>query len=408
MSDSHGRVDEAGNVYVNTPAGEEVHVGQYQAGTPEQGLAFYRRRYDELRGKADLQIARLKEGKVTPEAVASLVDELRNAVANPTSVGDLSALSGKAEAIESLIAARRDALVAEKAAAKAAALEAREKIVAEAESLAESVQWKATGDRFRELIDVWKAAPHGERSVEQELWKRFSAARSTFDKNRRQHFATLDAARKDALAAKVALVERAEALATSTDWNETARAYRDLMAEWKVAPRGSRSDEDSLWSRFRGAQDAFFAARSAVLDVRDGEFKENLTAKEALADEAEALLPITDVAAAKRAIRGIADKWEAIGHVPRNDKDRIEGRLRRVEDAIRAAEESAWKRSDPSRRAFAQSTVDTFTNSVNKIAADLAKAKEKGEQRAIIEAEKRLASAQALLDAAARNLAEFE
>ena len=140
--------------------------------------------------------------------------------------------------------------------------------------------------------------PAGDRSTrdaEQELWKRFSTARSAFDKARRAHFATLDATRKEASAVKEGIIAQAEELSTCTDWGDTARAYRDLMDQWKAAPRAGRADEDALWSRFRAAQDAFFEARSAAHAERDEDQRDNLRAKEALATEAEALLPIRDL-----------------------------------------------------------------------------------------------------------------
>lgn len=129
-------------------------------------------------------------------------------------------------------------------------------------------------------MDTWKGLPRLDRKSDDELWHRFSHARSAFSKRRKAHFAALDAQREDARKAKEKLVTEAEALSGSTDWVTTAARYRDLMTEWKAAGRAQRESEDDLWNRFRGAQDVFFAARSEVFAERDAEQGENLKLKE--------------------------------------------------------------------------------------------------------------------------------
>lgn len=405
-----GRVADDGTVFVRRPDGTEAEVGQWAAGEPAAGLAFFERKYEGIKAEADLLLARLKDGKGSPESVTILVGKLRDTVASPNVVGDLAVLSTMAEQIEAAGAARQQAAAAARAEARTRTMSARTAIAEEAESLADSTQWKSTGDRFKALQEQWTALPRADRSTrdaEQELWKRFSAARSTFDKARRVHFATLDASRKDAAVAKEQIIARAEELSTSTDWSATSRAYRGLMDEWKAAPRAGRGDEDRLWARFRAAQDVFFAARNAAQSERDSDEQQNAVAKSALADEAEALLPIRDLAAAKAALRSIGERWNAIGHVPRGDRDRIEGRLRRVEDAAKRAEEEQWRRSDPAKRALAESTVATFQASLDKLEAQAAKASAAGDTRTAADLTGRIDQTRALLDAAQNSLAEY-
>ncbi|MCU0283303.1 MAG: DUF349 domain-containing protein [Candidatus Nanopelagicales bacterium] len=406
----HGRVADDGTVYVRRPDGTEVAVGQWAAGDPAAGLAFFERKYDGLKVEAELLLTRLKDGKGSPESVAVVTAKLREQLETPHVVGDLAALGGLAEQLEAAGEARRVQAAAAKEAAREQVLAARRAIAEEAEQLATSTQWKATGERFKELQTQWSALPRGEkatRDVEQELWKRFSSARSGFDRARRAHFAQLDATRKEATAAKEAIIARAEALSSSTEWNETTRAYRGLMDEWKAAPRAGRTDEDKLWARFRAAQDAFFAARNAVAAERDEDQRANLTAKEALAAEAEALLPIRDLAAARAALRGIGERWNAIGHVPLADRDRVEGRLRRVEDAVHRFEADQWRRTDPAKRALAESTVQTFRDSLAKLETQAAAAQAAGNAAKAADLQGRITQTQALLAAAESSLAEY-
>lgn len=407
----HGRVAEDGTVYVRLPDdGGEVSVGQWAAGDPAAGLAFFEHRYEGLRAEADLLLQRLRSGKGSPDSVAPVSAKLRATVESPNVVGDLAALAALADELEQAGTARKEAVAEAREAARERALAERTALIEEAESLAASTQWKTTGDRFRELQTAWTALPRGDRAsrdAEQELWKRFSAARSAFDKARRAHFTAMDANRKEAIAAKEAIIARAVALSASTEWADTSRAYRDLMDQWKAAPRAGRADEDRLWARFRAAQDAFFAARAAVHSEREDDQRANAQAKEALAAEAEALLPITDLDSARSALRSIAERWTVIGHVPRGDRERIEGRLRRVEDAVRRFEEDQWRRSDPAKRALAASTVETFRASLAKLEAEAYAAQASGNQAKAAELTSRAAQTQSLLAAAENSWAEY-
>lgn len=394
-----GRFDADGTVYVRT-AGGDVAVGQYTIGTPEEGLAFFVRKFDDLRAELSLAKQRLSEGKATPEGVAQLVARTRAELETPKMVGDLTLLASDIVELEVANAQKAAERQAQKAAQRAETLGKREAIVVEAEGLADSNQWKSTGDRFKVMLDEWKALPHADRTSEQALWKRFSAARTTFDKARRTHFALRDAQTSEAKALRVAIVEEAEALATSTDWANAKQAYHNLMDRWKAAPRGNRKDDDALWNRFRDAQQRFFDARNADLAVRDEALKGNLDLKLTLLQEAEALLPVTNLATAKKALRSIAERWEAIGYVPRADKERVEGRLRKVEQAIKDLEQDEWRRTDPARKAFASDTASTFRSGVEKAQRDLDAAKAKGDATAIASAEAKLSSAKMLLEAA--------
>jgi len=273
--------------------------------------------------------------------------------------------------------------------------------------LAQSTQWKATGERYRELLDSWKTMPHGDRAAEQGLWKRFSTARSAFDKARRSHFAALEVQRADATVAKERLIAQAQVLAASTDWGPTRAAFRSLLDEWKAAPRGSRKDEDAWWARFKAAQDQFFAASTAANDERETQFRANAQVKEELLAQAQALLPVTDLAAARKALAEIQTKWESAGMVPRADKDRLDGGLRKIEDSVKNAESDRWRRTDPAKKAFAQSAVDKFQESIDKLTATRNKAAVAGDTAAVTKAEASIANTVPLLEAAQASLAEY-
>ena len=394
-----GRIDDEGVAWLRTPGGEVV-VGHWAAGTAAEGLAYFGRKYDDILVEVDLAAYRLRDGRGRVDQAKAAVSHARAALAEPTFIGDVQQLIAACDDVDRLMAEQRAEREAEKARQRQAALEHREALVVEAEKLAESRQWKATGDRFAAILEEWKAAPHVDRATEQSLWRRFSAARAAFDRQRRQHFAGVEAQRKEAIATKQALIAEAEALSVSTDWAGTTRLYRGLMDRWKAAGNAGRGEEERLWTRFRAAQDAFFAARDAANAERDVELRANLERKEALAAEAEALLPVTDLAAAKRTLRSIQDRWEAIGHVPRADRERIEGRLRKVEETVRSADQKRWGGSSPEVRARAEDTAAKFRAAVERAQGEVEAARERGDYVAMAKAEQSLESTRALLDAA--------
>jgi hypothetical protein len=339
-----GRVEPDGTVILNAPEGEVV-VGQWAAGEPSEGLAFFGRKYDDLVVEIDLIDKRLADHRATAEQAEAVLVRVREALAARSFVGDVAALEARCDHLAAAVQAGKDAARARKAEQREAAMATRRALAEEAEGLRESTSWRTTTERYAAIVEEWKGLPRGERAAEQELWQRISSARTAFDKRRRQHFTELDGQRKDALTRKRELIATAEALSTSTDWARTSKQLRDLMNDWKAAPRASRADEEKLWKRFKAAQDAFYAARSAVEDAEQEQLRANVPAKEALAAEAEALLPVTDLKAAKAALRSIQDRWDRAGDLPRGERDRVEGRLKRVEEAVRAAEADAWRGS---------------------------------------------------------------
>jgi Domain of Unknown Function (DUF349) len=391
-----GRVDADGTVYVKTAAGEKV-VGSWQAGTPEEGLAHFARRFADLVTEVDLVEARLKSGAADASHSLASVKRLRTTLDEAHVVGDIDGLAARldqlaAQAEEKAGEARaaRDAARLEAAARKTALVEEAEKLAAE------STGWKTAGDRLKEILDEWKTIRGVDKKTDGELWKRFAAARDGFTRRRGAHFATLDGQRKQAQAAKEALVTEAESLAESTDWAPTATRLKELMTEWKAAPRASKEVEQRLWERFRGAQDAFFSRRSEVFSARDAEQKDNLERKQALLAEIEALDIDTDPKGAQARLRDAQAQWHDIGRVPRENAASLDRRWRAVEEKIRVAMDSAWRRTTPQDNPL----LTQMREQVAEAEQRLERARAAGDQRRVRDAEQALVSKRQFLDLA--------
>ncbi|MFD8675171.1 DUF349 domain-containing protein [Streptomyces seoulensis] len=405
-SDPWGRVDETGTVYVRTADGEQV-VGSWAAGSPEEALAYFERKYEGLVVEIGLLEKRVQTTDLSAKDAQTAIGHIREQVDAHHAVGDLEALRTRLDKLVEKVESRREERKAQRAKQSDEARKAKEDLVAEAEQLAASDQWRVAGERLRALVDTWKGLPRLDRKSDDELWHRFSHARSAFSKRRKAHFAQLDSQREDARRVKERLVAEAEALSGSTDWGVTAARYRELMADWKAAGRAQREHEDDLWNRFRGAQDVFFAARSSVFAERDAEQGENLKLKEALAEEAEQILPVRDLKAARAAFRSVNERWEAIGHVPRDARGKVEGRMHAVERAIQEAEEAEWRRTNPEARARAAGLTGQLQAAVDKLRGQAEQARAQGNTSRADKLERELEGRQALLDQALKGLEEF-
>ncbi|GAA1676049.1 hypothetical protein GCM10010977_22240 [Citricoccus zhacaiensis] len=390
------KVSDDGHVILIDGA-EEHPVGQFPDGTKDEALAYFSRKYDEVVSQVMLLEQRVATGAPAGE-IQKTLGHLRQTIGERGMVGDMPALRARVEALQTRL---DDLKLAEKLAlekAQAQQLATREAIVAEAEELAakdpQQVQWKQASARMAELFENWKAAqkagPRLGKSVEDGLWKRFRTARTTHDKHRRAFFSQLDATNSKAKSAKEKLIARAEALSTSTDWGPTAGAYRDLMDEWKAAPRASRKEDDALWARFRAAQDVFFNARKATNDEIDKEYGENLKVKEQILAEGQKLLPVKDVKAARKVLNDLRGRWEDAGRVPRKDVSRMESAFRKLEEGLKSAEDEHWRKTNPETKARTNSALTQLEDKVAELEDDLAKAQSKGDAKAIAKAQEAL------------------
>jgi hypothetical protein len=196
-----GRVDSDGTVYVRTPDGERA-VGQVPDVPADEALAFFVRRYEALELEVSLLERRITSGALGPDDAQSSVGKVRETVASAHAVGDLTGLLARLDALGPVIANQRAARKAERAKQSEETKARKERFVAEAERLAQSNDWRGGVNRFRALLDEWKSLPRLDRATDDELWHRFSSARTTYTRRRKAHFAQQAEQREAARATK--------------------------------------------------------------------------------------------------------------------------------------------------------------------------------------------------------------
>ncbi|MBQ1283361.1 MAG: DUF349 domain-containing protein [Bifidobacteriaceae bacterium] len=397
-AEKFGRVSDDGTVYVKD-GNDERAVGQYpDAENKEEALGFYAKRYLDLKSRVDLFISRLSTKNVKVREIDETVKTIEKETDNPEVVGDIPALRESFAKLKEKAAAKKEEISKAHAEAVEKAFEERKKIVEEAEQLAANLSdrtnWRETADKFSALFDRWqthqKNSARLNKNINDELWKRFSAARSAFNSSRRKWAQARDIQRENVKSMKEAIIAEAEEIKNSTQWAETGRKFGELMDRWKQAGRAGRKTDDELWARFRAAADTFFNARQADRDKVSADEKENLAKKEELLAKAEALVPVEDIESAKKArteLAKIQEEWDAIGHVPRTELRRIENALDDVEKQIKEVEDSQWKKTNSETDARKSGFVAQLNAQLKELDEKIA-AETDADKKAALEAEK--------------------
>lgn len=398
-----GRVDDDRTVYVREGDGERA-VGSFPDGTAEEALAYFTRKFADLAGQVTLLEARIARGTADASA-ADTVAKLREQLTEPAAVGDIASLRERVEKLGTKTAELSEKQQAERDAARQEALAKREAIVVEAERLAAqpeaSIRWKDTSQAFEQLFTDWQTAQRGGPQVPKAqadaLWKRFRAARQSFDTARRTHFAQMDATNKDVKQRKERIIAAAEALAPRGI--DGIPAYRSLLDDWKVAGRASRKLDDQLWARFKAAGDVLYQAKAEDVAQTNEEYSANLVAKQALLEEAEPILELSDRTSARKLLTSVQLRWDELGRVPREALRDIEGRLRKIEDHVKNLEDEHWKKSNPETKARSEGLRGQLEASIEELTAQADAARAAGDAAAVTEAEEKLATQKSWLAA---------
>lgn len=395
-----GRVDEDRTVYVREGETERA-VGQYPDGTPEEALAYFERKFADLAGAVTLLEARIARG-TADASVAGTVQKLQEQLVEPAAVGDINSLRERVAKLAEKAAAFGAQQQQEREAAREEAVAKREAIVVEAERLAAqpetSVRWKDTSTAFEALFTEWqnqqRTGPHLPKAQADAMWKRFRAARQSFDTARRAHFSQMDANNKDVKHRKERLIASAEALAERGV--DGIPAYRGLLDEWKQAGRASRKLDDQLWARFKAAGDVLYQAKAAEVAVTNEEYAANLAEKQAIIADALPILEVSEHTAARKQLTAIQLRWDEVGRVPRESLRDIEGQLRKVEDHVKGLEEEHWRKTNPETKARSEGLRGQLEASIAELEAEIANAKD---AKAKAQAEEKLATQQSWLAA---------
>ncbi len=196
-------------------------------------------------------------------------------------------------------------------------------LVEQAESIASSDEWKKTTETYNRLTEEWKKIGHTLHKKNEELWQRFMAAKNTFFERKREHSSKIQVEQEHNYAVKLALVEKAEALKESRDWNKASQAYVGMMDEWKKTGRVNNEQGDELWKRFTEAQDYFFQAKKQHFGSVKEEQENNYNLKKAIYERAERIKNSSNWTDTTNEMISLMDEWKKIGPIPRSYGDQM-------------------------------------------------------------------------------------
>lgn len=376
QTNEFGRVDETNTVFVKD-GDTERQVGQYPNVSQDEALAYFAKKFDDLEAQVRILEQRVAAGITDSKSLKLGHDALVRELLEPNVVGNIQGLRNRVTRLAEGIAASAAKAQEERTESITKALADREQIAVKAESLIQNmggINWKKAAAEMNDLFESWqrlqKEGPKIPKSQTDPIWKRFSQSRAKFEAGRRSYFADLDGKFKEAKKAKTQLAEAAEAL--SVKGSDAAAEYRRLQDQWKGAGKAGKV-EDALWTRFRAAGDAIFAAKKeqeTELRVTQGA---NLKLKLELLTRAEAI-DVSDLAKAKAEMSQIQTQWLKIGHIPKDDIRKLEDRMKKVEKSLTDAQAEDWRRSDPAAKARSNSLVEQLETAIEGLEKELAQA----------------------------------
>ena len=259
-------------------------------------------------------LATLEDPEAIAQEVRSLQQQWKLAADVPRAQADV--LWRRFKAAHDLAWTRCEAHFAAQAEERAANIARKIALCEQAEALADSTRWIETAEAIKKLQAEWKTIGPVSRGREKAVWDRFRTACDRFFTRRHEDLDRLKKVWAENLARKEALCARAESLAESTDWDQTAAELRKLQADWKTIGPVKKSRSESIWQRFRGACDRFFMRHAQRHDITRAE---RVAAREAICADLEAFsaasepsgeaasVPPADLLQSVRVLRG---RWQ--------------------------------------------------------------------------------------------------
>ena len=207
-------------------------------------------------------------------------------------------------------------------------LEAKTRICEIAEKLADEPDAISAFHQLQDLHQQYREIGPVAKELREEIWARFKAASTIINKRHQQHFEDIRALEEENLSKKTALCEKVEALAAqdcknSSDYENLTKEIISLQAEWKTIGFAPQKMNVKIFERFRSACDSFFQKKNTFFKEMKERFAENISKKQALVEQATALMDSTDWKATGDKIQELQKEWKKIGMVPKKIGDQL-------------------------------------------------------------------------------------
>ncbi|HET9661330.1 MAG TPA: DUF349 domain-containing protein [Thermomicrobiales bacterium] len=314
-----GFIDQNRKIHQNTTENYRGHVVGKAYDNPENQIAELEGSFAQFVKDADL-IESDSETAKNKVGVLGRIRKLKATAGKADALGDFDALFARLRALEAKLVEEIESKKLSK-----------ESLIARAEEIKESTDWRVTGDAYKALFEEWKQVGATGKESDDSLWARFIGAREYFNQRRSQHFEQRQEQWGANAALKQELIVKAHELSTSDDWRATSEALRNLFAEWKKVGSAGRQQDEELWKQFREAQQHFYDRRAAF-------YEDNKSRKEALAARAKELSTSEDWESTFEEMKSMMADWRTVGTAGNRDLDN------KLWDSFRGAQNSFFDR----------------------------------------------------------------
>ena len=227
-------------------------------------------------------------------------------------------------------------------------IEAKEQLCEQAEKLAENEDIVVAFRELQALHEQWKEYGPVAKEFREQIWERFKAATAVINKKYQSHFEEIKAKQAENLAAKTALCEKVEEIASRevsdlTQWNEFSKEIEDVQNEWKTLGFASKKENQKVYDRFRAACDKFFERKREYYQGYKEGMNSNLEKKIAICEEAEQLKLSTDWKKTTERFIELQKEWKEVGAVPRKKSEQLWKRFRAACDEFFAERDKQAK-----------------------------------------------------------------
>ena len=202
-----------------------------------------------------------------------------------------------------------------------------------AEENKSAADWDRHTQQIIALQQEWKTIGFAPQKMNVKIFERFRAACDSFFSRKAEHFKTLKDTYKDNADRKRALIEKAKALQDSTEWRSTSDKLIALQKEWRTIGMVPKKLGDQLWEEFLGACNKFFEARNAAGAGQRSEERQNLEKKREVIERMTAAA-VEGGEGLQERIQQLVEEYNAIGHVPFKEKDKLYEQYHAVLDRL--------------------------------------------------------------------------
>ena len=195
-------------------------------------------------------------------------------------------------------------------------------------------EWHDKTEEILALQAKWKTIGFAPQKMNTKIFERFRAACDEFFKRKSEHFKSLKVNMNENLEKKKQMCEKAESLKDSTDWKATAEILTKLQKEWKEIGPIAKKHSETIWKRFVSACDYFYEQKNKAESSNKVVELENLEKKKAILNKLAEYNEMNADSINAETIKQLTKEWNAIGHVPFKEKDRIYKQYRTLVDSL--------------------------------------------------------------------------